>query len=488
MNKKLIIPLILILIITSMSVIAENYFENTGCGVYFTGIGCPHCARADPVLFKQTIQNQNVLIIEYEIYMKEDNSQLLMDYNQKYGIRLGVPQLVTNAKTFYTGDKDIVQECEKSCNAVLNIADETCLLKDSEVNIQNINFNELAGSPVIWYKDKALVKKNSNNPTENELLIQLLNANNIKLQEIITENNFTVKKGISLPLSGSSVQFNNLIELEGWSFVYERTDKSEIKENIFTSLFNSIKKIITNNNQNTEPQDLEKNVSIGKVISLAAVDAVNPCAIAVLTMILLSIITYNPKKKKLILLSGLSFVGAVIIMYLIYGIVIIKFFQLIQAITSVRIILYKVLGAVAIILGILQIKDFISYKAGSTGTEMPLSLRPKVKKLISKVTSPKGAFIVGLFVTLFLLPCTIGPYVIMGGILSAFEILKTFPLLLLYNIIFVIPMIAITFIVYFGVKRVEDVSSWKEKNIKILHLVSGIIIFLLGLGMLLGWV
>jgi len=39
--------------------------------------------------------------------------------------------------------------------------------------------------------------------------------------------------------------------------------------------------------------------------------------------------------------------------------------------------LYKVLGVVAIILGVLQIKDFITYKAGGFGTEMPISLKTK---------------------------------------------------------------------------------------------------------------
>ncbi|MCK4647738.1 hypothetical protein KAT24_02305, partial [Candidatus Pacearchaeota archaeon] len=98
-----------------------------------------------------------------------------------------------------------------------------------------------------------------------------------------------------------------------------------------------------------------------------------------------------------------------------------------------------------------------------------------------------GAFIVGLFVTIFLLPCTIGPYIIAGGILSAMAIIKTIPPLLLYNAIFVIPMIIITGIVYFGISKVEDVSGWKDKNIKVLHLIAGIIMLLLGIGLLLGW-
>ena len=117
---------------------------------------------------------------------------------------------------------------------------------------------------------------------------------------------------------------------------------------------------------------------------------------------------------------------------------------------------------------------------------MPMFLRPKVKKIISGVSSPKGAFLVGIFVTLFLLPCTIGPYIIAGGILSALEILKSLPYLLIYNFVFVLPMLAITLIVYLGLSKVEDISGWKERNIRYLHLTAGIIILALGIAIILG--
>jgi len=203
---------------------------------------------------------------------------------------------------------------------------------------------------------------------------------------------------------------------------------------------------------------------------------------------LIAIITYNPKNRKNIILAGTAFSLSVFVMYLFYGLVIIKFFQVVQALTSVRLLLYKILGGIAIILGILNIKDFFYYKPGGLGTEMPMFLRPKVKKIISGITSPKGAFTIGAFVTVFLLPCTIGPYVIAGGLLSAFELMMVVPWLLLYNFIFILPMLAITLVVYAGIKKVEDVSEWKDKNIKYLHLISGIIIFLLGLAMFMGWV
>ncbi len=229
-------------------------------------------------------------------------------------------------------------------------------------------------------------------------------------------------------------------------------------------------------------------VSLGKVVSLALVDAVNPCEFAVLTMLLVSIIAYNPHKKVNIIWAGLSFSLAVFIMYLIYGLFIIKSFQLVQGITWVRPFLYKGLGIVALILGGLQVKDFFAYKVGSFGTEMPTSWRPKVKALIGKVTSPAGAFIVGLLVTLFLLPCTIGPYIILGGLLSVMEIIQTLPKLLLYNAIFISPMLLITLVVYLGLSRVEDVQDWKDKNIRYLHLIAGLIIFGLGVAMIGEWI
>jgi hypothetical protein len=232
---------------------------------------------------------------------------------------------------------------------------------------------------------------------------------------------------------------------------------------------------------------METGLTLTKVISLALVDAINPCALAVLTMMLIAIITYNPKNRKNIIWSGLAFSVSVFIMYMIYGLFIIKSFQLVQGITEVRVYLYKVLGLAAVLLGSLQIKDFLFYKPGSIGTEMPMGLRPKVQKIIKGITSPWGAFSVGLFVTVFLLPCTIGPYIILGGMLSFMEILKTLPMLTLYNLIFISPMLLITFIVYFGLRKVEDVSSWKDKNIRVLHFISGLIILALGVSMLMGW-
>lgn len=228
-------------------------------------------------------------------------------------------------------------------------------------------------------------------------------------------------------------------------------------------------------------------LTLGKITALAAADAVNPCALAVLTLVLIAVLTANPQNRKKVLLAGFSFTLSVYVIYLIYGLILIQFFKtFINAVDSIKIYLYYGLGGLAILIGLLNLKDAIRYKPGSFATEMPLFLRPRMKKLIAKVTSPTAAFIIGIFVTLFLLPCTIGPYIIASGILSALDILKTLPWLLYYNLIFVLPMIAITLIVYIGFTTVENVSGWKERNIKILHMIAGLLLILIGLLMVLG--
>ncbi len=228
-------------------------------------------------------------------------------------------------------------------------------------------------------------------------------------------------------------------------------------------------------------------ISLISILGLAIVDAVNPCALAVMVIVLISLLIDNPKNKKRVLLGGLGFSLAVLIGYFLYGLIMIQLFShLIPDLGIFSLLIFRGFGLFAIILGILNFRDYLNYKPGGLGTEMPLSIRPKMKKLVKKITSPKGAFVIGLFVTLFLLPCTIGPYIIASGKLSVLSFFSTLPYLILYNLIFIIPMIAITLLIYFGLATVEKVSGWKEDNIRYLHLVEGLILTILGILMITG--
>ncbi len=230
-------------------------------------------------------------------------------------------------------------------------------------------------------------------------------------------------------------------------------------------------------------------LSLAKITLLALADSVNPCAIAVLVMILVAILTKNPDKKKKVLFGGLAFVSAVFIGYLFYGLIITQFFRVFgEFLRTSSVYVYKGLAVLAMLLGALNIKDYFFYRKGSFATEMPLFMRPKVKRITEKATSSWGAFIIGFLVTLFLLPCTIGPYIIASGLLAELGFLATIPWLLYYNLVFILPMLIIVLIIYFGFAKVDEVSGWKEKNIRLLHLTAGLLLLLVGMGILFGWI
>jgi hypothetical protein len=224
-----------------------------------------------------------------------------------------------------------------------------------------------------------------------------------------------------------------------------------------------------------------------KIVSLAFVNAINPCGLAALVLVLITILLANETKRHKVLTGGFSFILAVFLSYFIYGMILVNIFKTFAGFaTSLTIYIKYGLSGIAIILGILNIKDFISYKPGGLATEMPMILRPRMKLIVKKITGPTAAFIAGIFVTIFLLPCTMGPYIIASQGLSALTIIKAIPYLLLFDLIFILPMIAITIAVYYGLSSAEKVGEWREKNIKIIHLIAGSVLLALGILMLTG--
>ena len=61
-------------------------------------------------------------------------------------------------------------------------------------------------------------------------------------------------------------------------------------------------------------------------------------------------------------------------------------------------------------------------------------------------------------------------------------------IILIYNIFFVLPLIIITLLLYAGFTNIEKAKQWKERNIRILHLIAGIIMLILGIVVVLGLV
>lgn len=219
-----------------------------------------------------------------------------------------------------------------------------------------------------------------------------------------------------------------------------------------------------------------KGLTITAVVGAAFVDSINPCAIAVLLILLSALIVTGNKKR--VVMAGLAFSASIYISYFLFGL---GLFSAL-AISGLSFWFERIVGFLAILIGLANIKDYFWYGGAGFVTEIPRAWRPTLKGLLGKVTSPAGAFAMGFLVSLFELPCTGGPYLVILGLLAE-ETTRAgaIPILLLYNAVFILPLLVVILLVYLGRASVDSITDWKDKNIRRLHLVAGIIMLLLGL-------
>jgi cytochrome c biogenesis protein CcdA len=231
------------------------------------------------------------------------------------------------------------------------------------------------------------------------------------------------------------------------------------------------------------PMEKLNSLSLLTVVGAALVDSINPCAIAVLLILMSALLIAGNKKKSL--RAGLAFTISIYIAYFLFGL---GLFSALK-ISGLSFWFYKLIGIIAIIIGLANIKDYFWYGGGGFVMEIPRNWRPKLKDMLGKVTSPLGAFLMGFVVCLFELPCTGGPYIVILGLLAnRMTMWASIPILLLYNLVFVLPLIVITLLLYFGFANVENATKWKDNNLRILHLIAGLIMLVLGVLITFGFV
>lgn len=151
---------------------------------------------------------------------------------------------------------------------------------------------------------------------------------------------------------------------------------------------------------NKQDNNLERNqtaVTIPIVISGALVDAINPCEFAVLILLLTTILATGNRKRSL--QAGLAFSTSMFISYYLMGLGLYG----VVATTGLSTTFMKIIGVLAILVGLFNLKDYFWYGKGFV-MEVPMSWRPKLKKIIGSITSPTGAFFTGFFLLFFPVP------------------------------------------------------------------------------------
>ena len=217
--------------------------------------------------------------------------------------------------------------------------------------------------------------------------------------------------------------------------------------------------------------------TLGLVLGSAAIDSINPCAIGVLILMISIILGGHKSLGRMLFLGGL-YILSIFITYLLAGLGLLYFLGSIPLFVTEYISI--AVGSIIVLLGLIEVKDYFWYGRGfSLG--IPVVFVKKIHQIAKNVTVP-GVIITGAFVAGVELPCTGAPYLAIITILSTNFNFLAFLLLVLYNIVFVLPLVVILLMVAGGTK-LPAVKAWKQEARGFMRLAIGLL--LIGLGWLL---
>lgn len=206
------------------------------------------------------------------------------------------------------------------------------------------------------------------------------------------------------------------------------------------------------------------------LIGLALADAVNPCCInALIVMLTLNIIKGTPVQA---LKSGLSFTLGIITGYMLLGGALLWGYRLIPPALLPWVSI--LLGGAGSILAILALLDALKGAKGLTPEGEKLTIR----RFLEKATSPISSFVIGIILSFLLLPCSMGPYIVFSLKLSVYtqSVILQLLLLLVYNIIFSIPFWGLSLVAYFA-GNLRLVKRYKDRWLPYLEMVASVILF-----------
>lgn len=216
-------------------------------------------------------------------------------------------------------------------------------------------------------------------------------------------------------------------------------------------------------------------MTIPLVIVAGLADGINPCAFSVLIILLFTLSVAGSRKKMVTV--GACFIGTVFVFYFLSGLGIFYLIQLAEISRAIGIIA----AGIAFILGAISLFEGVFDREKPT-LAIPGSKKGIIGDYIQKASVP-ASIILGVLVGMFELPCTGGIYLAILSLISdKMTMAEGIPLLLVYNVFFVLPLVLILCAVVFGLP-LERVDRWRQEHRRAVRIIMGLV--LLGLGVLL---
>ncbi|MBW6441106.1 hypothetical protein K0B03_03685 [Patescibacteria group bacterium] len=223
--------------------------------------------------------------------------------------------------------------------------------------------------------------------------------------------------------------------------------------------------------------DNQKQISLILIITTAAIDSINPCAIAVLIFLITVLISLKTSRRRMLKI-GLFYIGAVFTTYYLAGLGLMKIITHFDVATQIGIIA----GIIVLLVGFLEIKEGL-YPNGKQLLIIPKKTKPIFVKFLIKGSVP-SVFIAGILVSAFELPCTGQVYLAILSMLSQ-DIMQMqgYVYLFVYNIIFVLPLVIILIIAAWGFD-INKMENMRLRTRMIVKTLMGLVMIILGLFLL----
>jgi hypothetical protein len=215
------------------------------------------------------------------------------------------------------------------------------------------------------------------------------------------------------------------------------------------------------------------------------IDGINPCAFATIIFFISYLTLINRKGKDLLWVGGM-FTFAVFLTYFLIGTGALKVITSLSFLPLARKIFSIVTAVIAIILGIISLQDYLRFKASGETKDAKLQLSPFLKKMIHSTIRKNVklgnyilmAAVTGFIVSLLELACTGQIYLPTIMFISTIPKLKVNALmyLLFYNLMFVLPLIFVFSLTYWGTSS-QQIGALTQKNFGIIKLAMTFLFF-----------
>ena len=222
-------------------------------------------------------------------------------------------------------------------------------------------------------------------------------------------------------------------------------------------------------------------ISIPVLTLTALTNGLNPCGIGMMITFLGYLLVFGAKGKdgNYILKTGLVYILSVFVTYLMLGLLFYGAAYYLQRIWIASVFKYIVGGAL-MVAGLIQLKD-VFWIDSPIHLRMPKAGFEKLSKLMVK-TSTSVTILIGVLTTIFSTPCMLPLYIGTTAVIarSGLGMTKVLGLFLYYNLIFILPLIAILLVMSKG-KQVVNMKEWEHKNTKWMRFVLGIAMIIVGI-------